>query len=67
MMQRAVEHGGDMGIKILQDTPDTGGKKWKECIAFLMGALEDPKTYIERAPGDRHMKNIYIQIYVNYK
>ena len=59
MMQRAVERGGDMGIKILQDTPDTGDKKWEEGIAFLMSALEDAKTYIEQTPPDnRHMKNM---------
>lgn len=59
MMQRAVEHAGDMGIKILQDTPDAGNSKWEEGIAFLMSALEDAKTYTEQAPPDnRHMKNV---------
>lgn len=59
MMQRAVEHAGDMGIKILQDTPDAGNDKWEEGIAFLMSALEDAKIYIEQAPPDnRHMKNV---------
>ncbi|KAF8886495.1 hypothetical protein BD779DRAFT_1529952 [Infundibulicybe gibba] len=59
MMQRAVEHAGDMGIRILQDSPATGDKKWEEGIAFLMSALEDAKTYVEQAPPDnRHMKNV---------
>lgn len=59
MMQRAVEHAGDMGIKLLQDLPDAGDKKWEEGIAFLMSALEDAKTYVNEAPPDnRHMKNV---------
>lgn len=59
MMQRAVEHAGDMGIKILQDIPYEENKKWEEGIAFLMSALEDARTYIEQAPPDnRHMKNV---------
>ena len=59
LMQRAVEHAGNMGITILQDTPDEGNSKWEEGIAFLMSALEDAKTYIEQAPPDnRHMKNV---------
>ncbi|KAJ6616468.1 hypothetical protein B0H10DRAFT_1949115 [Mycena sp. CBHHK59/15] len=59
MMQRAVEHAGEMGIRILQDTASTGDKKWEEGIAFLMSALDDSKTYISEAPPDnRHMKNV---------
>ncbi|KAJ7512500.1 hypothetical protein B0H11DRAFT_1951488 [Mycena galericulata] len=59
MMQRAVEHAGDMGVQILQETASAGDKKWEEGIAFLMSALEDSKTYILEAPPDnRHMKNV---------
>jgi len=59
LMQRAVEHAGDMGIRLLQDSPKSGDHKWEEGIAFLMSALEDSKTYVEQAPPDnRHMKNV---------
>ncbi|KAJ7098295.1 hypothetical protein C8R44DRAFT_811280 [Mycena epipterygia] len=59
MMQRAVEHAGEMGIRILQETASAGDKKWEEGIAFLTSALEDSKTYIAEAPPDnRHMKNV---------
>lgn len=59
LMQRAVEHAGDMGIRLLQDSPRSGDHKWEEGIAFLMSALEDSKTYVEQAPPDnRHMKNV---------
>ncbi|KAJ7255299.1 hypothetical protein C8J57DRAFT_1346013 [Mycena rebaudengoi] len=59
MMQRAVEHAGEMGIRILQETASTGDKKWEEGIAFLTSALEDSKTYIAEAPPDnRHMKSV---------
>jgi hypothetical protein len=59
MMQRAVEHAGDMGVKLLQEVPDVGEKKWEEGIAFLTSAVEDAKTYVEGAPPDnRHMKNV---------
>ena len=59
MMQRAVEHAGDMGVKLLQEVPDVGEKKWEEGIAFLASAVEDAKAYVEGAPPDnRHMKNV---------
>lgn len=59
MMQRAVEHAGDMGVRHLQESPTVGDKKWEEGIAFLMSALEDSRTYVENAPPDnRHMKNV---------
>lgn len=60
MMQRAVEHAGGMGLKILQEEmPDEGAQRWEQGIAFLMSALEDAKTYVAEAPPDnRHMKNI---------
>ncbi|TFK71924.1 hypothetical protein BDN72DRAFT_837130 [Pluteus cervinus] len=59
MLQRAVEHAGDLGLKTLQDAPKAGDKKWEEGIAFLMSAYEDAKTYVEEAPPDnRHMKNV---------
>ncbi|CAA7268445.1 unnamed protein product [Cyclocybe aegerita] len=59
MMQRAVEHAGDMGVKVLQEMPEAGEQKWEEGIAFLMSALEDAKAYVDGAPPDnRHMKNV---------
>lgn len=59
MMQRAVTHAADMGMKLLQDMPDVGEKKWEEGIAFLMSALEDARSYLDGAPPDnRHMKNV---------
>ncbi|KAK7059703.1 hypothetical protein R3P38DRAFT_2495642 [Favolaschia claudopus] len=59
MMQRAVEHAGEMGIQILQEASGSDDKKWAEGIAFLTSALEDAKTYISEAPPDnRHMKNV---------
>ncbi|KDR72536.1 hypothetical protein GALMADRAFT_73678 [Galerina marginata CBS 339.88] len=59
MMQRAVQHAGDMGVKLLQDMPEAGEQKWEEGIAFLMSALDDAKAYVEGAPPDnRHMKNV---------
>jgi hypothetical protein len=59
LMQRAVEHAGDMGIQILQDSPMAGKTKWEEGIAFLMSALEDAKAFVDQAPPDnRHMNAI---------
>ncbi|KAF7334284.1 Bin3-type SAM domain-containing protein [Mycena sanguinolenta] len=59
MMQRAVEHAGEMGIQILQEASGVDDKKWVEGIAFLTSAMEDAKTYISEAPPDnRHMKNV---------
>ncbi|PPQ78318.1 hypothetical protein CVT25_011689 [Psilocybe cyanescens] len=59
MMQRAVQHAGDMGIKILQDMPEVGDQRWAEGIAFLSSALEDARAYLDGAPPDnRHMKNV---------
>ncbi|KAF8217753.1 hypothetical protein K438DRAFT_1656655 [Mycena galopus ATCC 62051] len=59
MMQRAVEHAGEMGIQILQEASGVDDKKWVEGIAFLTSAMEDAKTYINEAPPDnRHMKNV---------
>ncbi|KAF8962291.1 hypothetical protein BDZ97DRAFT_1120677 [Flammula alnicola] len=59
MMQRAVQHAGDMGVKLLQEMPEAGEKKWEEGIAFLMSALDDAKAYVDGAPPDnRHMKNV---------
>ena len=68
MMQRAVEHAGEMGIQILQEASDAEDKKWVEGIAFLTSAMEDAKTYIAEAPPDnRHMKNVsfwYILLHI---
>ncbi|KAJ7033142.1 hypothetical protein C8F04DRAFT_1105251 [Mycena alexandri] len=59
MMQRAVEHAGEMGIQMVQDASSADDKKWVEGIAFLTSALEDSKAYIAGAPPDnRHMKNM---------
>ncbi|KAJ6572053.1 hypothetical protein B0H19DRAFT_1132370 [Mycena capillaripes] len=59
MVQRAVEHAGEMGMRILQEASSADDKKWVEGIAFLTSALEDSKKYISHAPPDnRHMKNV---------
>lgn len=59
LMQRAVDHAGNLGIEILQQMPDVGDQKWYEGIAFLHSALEDAKTYIAEAPPDnRNMKTV---------
>ncbi|KAJ7636952.1 hypothetical protein FB45DRAFT_977452 [Roridomyces roridus] len=58
LMQRAVQHAGEMGMHILQEA-SSGDKKWEEGIAFLTSALEDSKTFVSEAPPDnRYMKNI---------
>ncbi|KAJ7253706.1 hypothetical protein B0H12DRAFT_1116271 [Mycena haematopus] len=68
MMQRAVEHAGEMGMQILQEASGVDDKKWIEGIAFLTSAMEDAKTYISEAPPDnRHMKNVlywYILLHI---
>lgn len=68
LMQRAVEHAGWLGVKILQELPPSGDKKWEEGIAFLMSALEDAKAYIGGAPPDNlNMKSVcywYIILYM---
>ncbi|KAJ2912907.1 hypothetical protein MD484_g7504, partial [Candolleomyces efflorescens] len=59
LMQRAVEHAGEMGLDVLAGMPEKGERKWEEGIAFLVSALEDAKTFIEEAPPDnRYMKNV---------
>ncbi|KAJ7154762.1 hypothetical protein C8R46DRAFT_1005859 [Mycena filopes] len=59
MMQRAVEHAGEMGIYMVQEASTADDKKWLEGVAFLTSALEDAKAYIASAPPDnRHMKNM---------
>jgi hypothetical protein len=59
LMQRAVEHAGELGLETLQNMPEAGERKWEEGIAFLMSALEDAKKFIEEAPPDnRYMKNV---------
>ncbi|KAH0581992.1 hypothetical protein H2248_011654 [Termitomyces sp. 'cryptogamus'] len=59
LMQRAVEHAGDMVIRILQDSPAVGKAKWEEGIAFLMSALDDTKVFVDEAPPDnRHMNTV---------
>ncbi|KAF8180415.1 hypothetical protein BJ912DRAFT_632089 [Pholiota molesta] len=59
MMQRAVQHAGEMGMRLLQEMPEVGDKKWEEGIAFLYSALDDANAYMAEAPPDnRHMKNV---------
>uniref|UniRef100_A0A8H7XS32 ARM repeat-containing protein n=1 Tax=Psilocybe cubensis TaxID=181762 RepID=A0A8H7XS32_PSICU len=59
LTQRAVIHAADMGVKILQDMPDVGDKRWEEGIAFLSSACEDAKSFLEGAPPDnRYMKDV---------
>lgn len=58
LLQRAVDHAGDMGIRMLQEAA-AGDKKWEEGVAFLSSAMEDAKLYMEEAPPDsRHMRKI---------
>ncbi|KAF9260549.1 hypothetical protein L218DRAFT_962365 [Marasmius fiardii PR-910] len=58
LMQRAVEHAGDLGIAMLNDAGHDE-KKWEEGIALLMSSLEDSKIYAKQAPPDnRHMRNV---------
>jgi hypothetical protein len=57
MMQRAVNHAGDLGIGILQDA--CMDRRWQEGIALLTCSLEDAKTYVQQAPPDnRNMRNV---------
>ncbi|KIY45102.1 hypothetical protein FISHEDRAFT_49998, partial [Fistulina hepatica ATCC 64428] len=57
LMQRAVFHAGELGIRALQSPG--GGNTWDEGIAFLLSAVEDAETYIAEAPPDiRNMKNV---------
>ncbi|TRM57443.1 hypothetical protein BD626DRAFT_411968 [Schizophyllum amplum] len=67
LLQRAVEHAGDLGIMTLQEAPAAAGahhdpdgaRRSSEGIAFLMSAAEDAKTFVEEAPPDnRHMKSV---------
>jgi len=62
LMQRAINHAGDIGIRTLQSIPEAGDKKWEEGIAFLTSALEDCKAYLDESkgapPDNRHVNNI---------
>ncbi|KAG6813057.1 hypothetical protein H0H92_014329 [Tricholoma furcatifolium] len=64
LMQRAVEHAGDMGIQILQESPTAGKAKWEEGIAFLMSALDDAKTFVNEAPPDNRHMNAVLYWYI---
>ncbi|RDB27508.1 hypothetical protein Hypma_003895 [Hypsizygus marmoreus] len=64
LMQRAVEHAGDMGIQILQESPTAGKAKWEEGIAFLMSALDDAKVFVEQAPPDNRHMNAVLYWYI---
>ncbi|KAF5383157.1 hypothetical protein D9615_004964 [Tricholomella constricta] len=64
LMQRAVEHAGNMGVQILQDSPTAGKGRWEEGIAFLMSALEDAKTFVEEAPPDNRHMNAVLYWYI---
>ena len=58
LMQRAVSHAGDMGLRLLQEAT-VGDHKWEEGIAFITSALEDAKVYVDEAPPDnRHMRRV---------
>ncbi|KAG5341409.1 hypothetical protein C0989_010775 [Termitomyces sp. Mn162] len=62
LMQRAVEHAGDMVIRILQDSPAVGKAKWEEGIAFLMSALDDTKHALKaRKVADNFCRAIDIE------
>lgn len=59
LMQRAVEHAGELGISKLQDVSAHGDRAWQEGTAFLMSALEDSRIFIQHAPPDnRHLKRV---------
>ncbi|KAG5716224.1 hypothetical protein E4T56_gene10733 [Termitomyces sp. T112] len=64
LMQRAVEHAGDMGIRILQDSPAVGKVKWEEGIAFLMSPLDDAKVPVDEAPPDNRHMNAVLYWYI---
>ncbi|KAF8067865.1 hypothetical protein FPV67DRAFT_1562105 [Lyophyllum atratum] len=64
LMQRAVEHAGDMGIQILQESPVAGKGRWEEGIAFLMSALEDARTFVQEAPPDNRHMNAVLYWYI---
>ncbi|KAF7980251.1 hypothetical protein HWV62_38985 [Athelia sp. TMB] len=58
LLQRAVDHAGDLGVTNLQNT-SLGSKKWEEAVAFLSSAMEDAKMYMNEAPPDsRHMRKV---------
>ncbi|KIY63600.1 hypothetical protein CYLTODRAFT_425967 [Cylindrobasidium torrendii FP15055 ss-10] len=59
LLQRSVQHAGDLGISKLQDVREIGDSAWKEGTAFLLSALEDSRLFIKEAPPDnRYMKNV---------
>ncbi|THU83077.1 hypothetical protein K435DRAFT_734270, partial [Dendrothele bispora CBS 962.96] len=59
LMQRAVEHAGELGIKMLEETGGEWDKKWEEGIAFLMSASEDARQFVAEGPPDnRYMRNV---------
>ncbi|TFK22370.1 hypothetical protein FA15DRAFT_520626 [Coprinopsis marcescibilis] len=59
MTQRAVEHAGELGLTMIQQSPGKGDNKWEEGIAFLISSYEDAKVFLNQAPPDnRHMKNV---------
>ncbi|KAE9390321.1 hypothetical protein BT96DRAFT_1002393 [Gymnopus androsaceus JB14] len=58
LMQRAVQHAGDMGLRVLEDASSEEDPKWEEGVAFLMSAWNDSKTFVAEAPPDnQHMRN----------
>ncbi|KZP08095.1 hypothetical protein FIBSPDRAFT_840606 [Athelia psychrophila] len=58
LLQRAVDHAGDLGSTILQNA-SSGSKQWEEGVAFLSSAMEDAQSYMNQAPPDsRHMRKI---------
>lgn len=59
LMQRAVDHGAELGLTTLQGSPQPGDSKWQVGIALLTSALEDAKRFLKEAPPDnRYLKNV---------
>ncbi|KIK70282.1 hypothetical protein GYMLUDRAFT_34777 [Collybiopsis luxurians FD-317 M1] len=59
LMQRAVQHAGEMGLRLLEDATSVDDQKWEEGVAFLTSAWRDSKTYVAEAPPDnRNMRNV---------
>ncbi|KAL0958057.1 hypothetical protein HGRIS_000235 [Hohenbuehelia grisea] len=59
MLQRAVEHASELGMKLLQDSGSVDKDSWELGVAFLTSALEDARTFLDNAPPDnRYIKNM---------
>ncbi len=63
MFYRACENGASLGLQLIQGA--VTDKQWDEAIAFIMGAWEDAKTFMQVAPPDaRSMKSAIFHYYV---